>query len=174
VTRTAGDPLAAAAAVREAIWRVDRMLPLTEVRSMEMVVSEFVVPQREMARMLIGLSAAALLISVVGIYGLIAFFVSQRRREIAVRMTLGARPGEVMSLVLRRGLLLTVIGLGFGIAGALALSVVMSNFFFGVQRADPFTFLSVPALILLAALLSCYLPARRAVGTDPATILRHE
>jgi putative ABC transport system permease protein len=173
VTRTAGDPLAAAA-VREAIWRVDRLLPLTEVRSMEMVVSEFLVPQREMARMLTGLSAAALLISVVGIYGLIAFFVSQRRREIAVRMTLGARPGEVMSLVLRRGLLLTVIGLGFGIAGALALSVVMSNFFFGVQRADPFTFLSVPALILLAALLSCYLPARRAVGTDPATILRHE
>ncbi len=174
VTRTAGDPLAAAAAVREAIWRVDRLLPLTEVRSLEMVVAEFLVPQREMARMLTGLSAAALLISVVGIYGLIAFFVAQRRREIAVRMALGARPGEVMSLVLRRGLLLTAIGLGFGIAGALVLSVVMSNVFFGIQRADPLIFLSVPSLILVAALLSCYLPARRAVGTDPATILRHE
>jgi putative ABC transport system permease protein len=174
VARTAGDPLAAAAPVREAIWRVDRLLPLAEVRSLEMVVAEFLIPQREMARQLSGLSAAALLIALVGIYGLIAFFVSQRRREIAVRMTLGARPGEVIALVLRRGLRLTVIGLAIGGAGALALSVVMSNLFYGVQRADPITFLSVPLLVLLAALLSCYIPARRAVATDPATILRCE
>lgn len=174
MARTAGDPLAAAASVREAIWRVDRLLPLGDVRSMEMVVSEFLVPQREIARQLTGLSVAALLISLVGIYGLIAFFVSQRRREIAVRMTLGARPGEVIALVLRRGLVLTAIGLAIGVAGAIALSVVMSTYFFGVQQADPIIFLSVSLLVLLAALLSCYIPARRAVDTDPAVILRHE
>lgn len=174
VARTSGDPLAAAASVREAIWRVDRLLPLTEVRSMQKVVADFLLPQREMARQLTGLSLTALLIALVGIYGLIAFFVSQRRREIAVRMTLGARPGEVIGLVVRRGLVLATIGLGIGIAGALAMSVVMSNLFFGVRPADPLTFLAVPLFILLATLLSCYLPARRAVDTDPATILRCE
>jgi len=172
VARTSGDPLAAAASVREAIWRIDRLLPLTEVRTLETVVADFLLPQREMARQLIGLAITALLISLVGIYGLIAFFVSQRRREIAVRVALGARPGEVIAMVLRRGLLLTGIGLAIGLAGAFALSIVMSNQFYGVQKADPITFLSVPVLVLLAALLSCYVPARRAVDTDPASILR--
>jgi len=174
LARTAGEPLPMTSMVSEAVWRVDPNLPLVEIRSLEQVVREFLLPQTAMSATLGALALGALLLAVVGVYGLMAFFVSRRTHEIGIRMALGASPRDVLTMVLRRGLWLTLTGLVAGLAAAVGLAQVMSSLLFGVGAVDPFTFVVVPALLLAVALLSCYVPARRAAALDPLVSLRCE
>jgi len=174
LVRTAADPLAATAAVSEAVWRVDPTLPIVEVRSLAQVVSDFLLPQQAMSGTLFGLALGAMLLAVVGVYGLMAFYVSQRTQEIGLRMALGAARGDVVGLVLGRGLRLALGGLVFGLAGAVALGRIMASLLHGVGALDPVAFVGAPALLVAVAMLACYLPARRAAKVDPLVALRYQ
>ena len=133
------------------------------------------ISQERFQALLLGLFAAlALVLACVGLYGVISYSVAQRTHEIGVRMALGARPGDVLKLVLRQGMGLTIVGLVVGIAIGSVATRVLSDMLFGVTPRDPLTFVGVPALLLLVAFLACYIPARRATRIDPLVALRWE
>ncbi|HXN64357.1 MAG TPA: ABC transporter permease [Candidatus Acidoferrales bacterium] len=174
VIRTAGDPHARVSAVTEVIHKADPTLPVTRVMSMEQLFSDVVAPRRFSA-VLIGVFAAlALLLAAVGIYGVMSYTVGQRTREIGIRMALGAQPGNMLRFVMARGARLALAGIVLGLAGSLALTRYLATLLFGVQATDPITFTGVAALLLIVALLACYVPARRAMRVDPILALRHE
>jgi ABC-type antimicrobial peptide transport system permease subunit len=160
--------------VRQAVWSVDANLPLASVYTLNYFYT------RSMARtsftlVMLSISGAmALLLGAVGLYGIIAYSVSQRTREIGVRVALGAQRRDVMSLVLGEGVSLILIGLMIGLAGSLALTRFLSSLLVGVSATDPLTFSSVAVLLALIALAACYIPARRAVLVDPMVALRYE
>ena len=130
---------------------------------------------RRFTLLLVGSFAGlALILAVIGIYGMIAYSVSQRTREMGLRMALGANPGDVLRLVLCQGLRLVSFGLLFGVSMALAMTRFISSLLFGVTATDPVTFVSVVIVLTLVALTACYIPARRAMSVDPMVALRHE
>ena len=174
LARASGNPEALAAPIRREIWSLDAALPINEVRTLEQVVNDFLLPQRSLAESLGVLSAGALILAAVGIYGLMAFFVSQRVREIGIRLALGAKRSDVLRLVVGRTLKLTALGLTIGLAGAFGLTRLMSNFFFGVAAGDPSTFALTALFLTATALLAGYIPARRASRIDPMLTLRCE
>jgi len=174
VVRTTGDPLAMAAAVRAEIWELDKELPLYQVRTMEQILSASVVGQRFNMLLLTVFAALALLLAAVGIYGLMSYATAQRAREIGVRLALGARASDVLRLVMKQGLILTVSGVAIGLAGAFALTRLMTGLLFGVSATDPSTFTLIAALLTLVALAACWIPARRAARVDPMVALRCE
>lgn len=174
VLRTKGETASVAAAVRQAVWSVDKDQPVTNVRTMDQVFAAAISQERFQA-LLLGLFAAlALILACVGLYGVISYAVAQRTHEIGVRMALGAQPGDVLKLVLRQGMGLTIAGLVVGIAIGAVATRVLSDMLFGVTPRDPLTFIGVPALLLLVAFLACYIPARRATRIDPLVALRYE
>jgi putative ABC transport system permease protein len=166
--------MALAKDIQRAIWQV---APDTGVFNIMPVsrLSANTVWQSRVWGLLFGIfSGIALVLAAVGIYGVMAYFVSQRTREIGIRIALGAQWRDVLKLILKNGMLLVTIGLLIGLAGALALTRLMTTLLFEVSPTDPVTFGAVALSVILAALLACYVPARRATKVDPLIALRHE
>jgi len=174
VVRTKADTGVIAAAVRKAVWSVDKDQPVSNVRTLDQVFAAAISQERFQALMLGLFAALALVLACVGLYGVIAYSVVQRTHEIGVRMALGAQPVDVLRLVIRQGMLLTVAGLAIGIAAGTFVTRVLTDMLFGVTPRDPLTFVGVPVLLLLVAFLACYIPARRATKVDPLEALRYE
>ena len=174
VLRTSTAPTSLATAAQHEIWSIDPALPITALKSMEQVIADSVAQPRFRALLLGAFSALALLLAVVGLYGLLAYGVSQRRHEIGIRVALGAQTQNVLRLVLSQGMKLTLIGVAIGLLGASALTHVLAGFLFNVSVTDPMTFAAMSALLMVTAFLACYLPARRATKVDPLTALRGE
>jgi predicted permease len=159
---------------RAAIKEVDADLPVFDVKTMTDAVSESVAQPRFYAILLGSFAGIALLIAALGIYGVISYAVSQRTRELGIRIALGAQRERVVRLVIGQGLTLTLLGIALGVAGAVVLTRLISSLLFGVAAADPLTFIGVAALFVLVACLASYLPARRAAGVDPIIAMRAE
>jgi predicted permease len=174
VVRTEGDPMALAAPVRGAVWSVDRDQPVWKIRTQESLLSSSTGFQRFIARLLAVYSALALVLAAVGIYGLMAYSVAQRTREIGLRMALGAHARDVLGLMLRDGMKLTALGIVVGLPAAFGVSRLMRTMLFQTSPADPATFAGVAALLLLVAGVASYLPARRATRVDPLVALHHD
>jgi putative ABC transport system permease protein len=174
VVRTASDPMGVVAVVRGEIWAVDEDQPVSNIMSMEQVISESVAKPR-LYSVLMGLfGAVALVLAAIGIYGVISYTVSQRTHEIGIRMALGAQPRDIFRLVVGQGMGLVLIGVGIGLAASLALTRFLESMLFGVSATDPATFAGVTLLLAAVALLACYIPARRATKVDPLIALRYE
>ena len=174
VVSTKGDPASVISAVRQAVWSVDKDQPVSNVRTMDQVVSASISKERFQS-LLLGLFAAlALLLACVGLYGVISYAVVQRTHEIGVRMALGAKPVDVLRLVIRQGMGLTIIGLIVGVAAGSVVTRVLADMLYGVSTRDPFVFAGAPLLLLVVAFLACYIPARRATRIDPLIALRYE
>jgi putative ABC transport system permease protein len=159
---------------RAAIASMDASLAVASVATMTQVLNDASAPQRFSAAVLAGFAVGALLLAGIGLYGVLAFAVSQRTREIGVRLALGAARGEVIRMVLRQGMTLTAVGLALGAAAAIAATRLLRSMLFETSVYDPWTFAVVPPLLALVALAACGLPARRAAGVDPMVALRNE
>jgi putative ABC transport system permease protein len=163
-----------APAVRGEVKALDAGLPVYNVRTMSDVVDEAVSPKRLTMSLMAFFAVGALLLSAVGLYAVMSYAVAQRRHEIGIRLALGAQGRDILTLVLSQGLVLTLIGLALGLAGALAVTRVMASILYGVSATDPLVFGGVALVLAAAALLACYLPARRATKVDPMIALRYE
>jgi putative ABC transport system permease protein len=172
VVRAAGDPVTLVPAIRAAVAELDPNVPLREVRTMEQLLQEAVAAPRFRTLLLGAFAGIALLLAAAGIYGVMSYTVDQRRREISVRLALGARPGEIVGLVVRRGMLLAGTGVLLGLAGAAALSTLLQTLLFEIGAIDVRTYAAAAAFLALIALVACCIPALRAAGVDAAGALR--
>jgi predicted permease len=174
VVRTSVDPLSLGAAVRKVVWEIDKDQPVSDIRTMEDIVSTAVARQR-FSTMLLGIFAAvALMLAAVGIYGVMSYSVAQRTREIGIRLALGAQRTDVLKLAMGQGLRLVLIGVGVGLVAALVLTRVMASLLFGVSATDPVTFVTISLLLLAVAMLASYIPSVRAMKVDPMVALRYQ
>ncbi len=174
VVRTTSDPNSLAGAVRGAIKTLDSDLPVFRVRTMDQFVADSMM-QRRFALLLIGVFAGlAMLLAGIGLYGVMAYSVTQRTHELGLRMALGAQRSDVLKLVVRQGMLLAAIGLGIGVAFALLLSRAMKTMLFNVSATDPLIYLLIATTLAAVALFACLIPARRATKVDPMVALRYE
>ena len=174
VFKTSGEPTSLAGSIQDEVRNLDPKLPLRNVRSMNELVNRSVAPQRFNMSLLSLFSAIGLLLSAIGIYGVMAYNVSQRTHEIGLRMALGAQTRQIMKLVLKQGMILALYGTALGLVLAFSLTRVMKKLLFGVSTTDPLTLTVVSLTLVSAALFACYLPARRATKVDPLVALRHE
>jgi len=174
LVRTTTDPLSIVGAVRQAVASIDPNQPLGTVKTLEKFVDDSIA-QRRLNMLLMGLfGGLAMLLSAVGIYGLLSYAVTQRTQEMGIRMALGARAGDVLKLVLRQGMTLALAGEAIGLIGAFVLTKLIRGLLFGVTPNDAMTFVIVAGVLGVVALLACYLPARRATKVDPLVALRYE
>ncbi len=174
VVRTTGDPSAIAPAVRHAVTSVDPSQPITEIRTMDQLLSQAVSPRRLNMLLLAVFAAIATVLAAIGIYGVMAYGVTQRFHEIGVRMALGAEPSDVLKMVVTDGMKLAVAGLLIGIVGAALLSRYLESQLYGIKTTDPFTYAGVALGLAAVAAAACYFPARRATKVDPISALRHD
>jgi putative ABC transport system permease protein len=174
VARTTVDPASLAGSIRQNVWTIDKDQPVFDVRTMQEVRSISVGLQKFNSLMIGIFAGVALLLAAVGIYGVMAFAVTQRTQEIGIRIALGARAADVLKLVVVNGMRLAVIGLAIGLVASLVLTRFISNLLFEVAPTDPLTFGVVSLCLLATAFLACYLPARRATKVDPLVALRYE
>lgn len=174
VVRTTIKPEAAIASVRDAIWSVDRDQPAYDIKTMNERFSDSIGEQRAQLFLLGLFAAMALVLSAIGIYGVISYSVSERTHEIGVRMALGAQTANVLSMILKQALKLSLAGTAIGLAAAFAVTRLMSSLLYGVSATDVVTFIGVPILLTLVAIVASYIPARRATKVDPIVALRYE
>ena len=172
--RTVGDPMQLANAVRAAVWSVDPEQPVWKIRTQQSLVERSKGMPRFLAQLMSSYAALALVLAAVGLYGVTSYSVTQRTREIGVRMALGAEPSDVLRIVLRRGFLLAGIGLAIGLVGAVALGRVVRTLLYATSPTDAVTLVSVAAVLLAVAGFASYLPARRATRVDPTVALRYD
>lgn len=172
--RTSVPPASLTRAVSSAVWSIDASLPVTDVRTMEEIVTQASARTAFTMLLLVIAAGVALVLGAVGLYGVISYLVSQRTQEIGVRMALGADRGRVSRMVLRQGLVLALVGLAFGLAGAFAVTRLLTSVLYGVSPTDPLTFGLVSLLLLAITLLASYYPARRAAAVQPLEALRYE
>jgi predicted permease len=172
--RTRADPLGVTSAIRQAAAKADPSSVVYGARPMEDIVANSVATQRLAMIMLSAFSALALLLSAIGIYGVISYLTAQRTQEMGIRVALGATSLDVLRMVLGEGMKITLVGVALGLAAALALTRLMARLIYGVGAWDPFTFAGVAVLLTGVALFACYIPARRAMRVDPVIALRHE
>jgi ABC-type antimicrobial peptide transport system permease subunit len=174
VIRTAGNPLGVLPYVRQAVRSIDPNLPLAEVRTLDDVTTD-ALSQARFTTLLMSLFAGlALALATIGIYGVISLLVARRRREIGIRIALGARSGSILGMVVSRGMRLAAVGVGAGLVIAAGLTRVMASLLYAVGPLDPLTFTAVPAIVVCVALLACVIPAGRAARLDPIVALREE
>jgi putative ABC transport system permease protein len=174
VVRTSGDPLAITGVVRRIVASIDPDVPVSNVQTMDELINSKVSDRQQEMTLLSAFAGLALLLASIGLYGVLAYTVTQRSREIGLRMALGASSSSVTGLVVRQGLTLTGIGLALGLAGSWASTRALKTALFGVSATDPKTFATVAGLLTLVALAACLIPARRATRLDPIVVLREE
>jgi putative ABC transport system permease protein len=172
--RTTQDPEALGKSLREAVWAIDADQPVLGLMSLERLAAESVTLQRVSTHLIGFFAAVALLLAALGIYGVMAYAVTQRIPEIGVRVALGASARQVLGLVLREGMGLAALGAAVGLAASLALTRLLSSLLFGISATDPASFAGVLLLVATAAFLACFIPARRAMRVDPMVALRYE
>ena len=172
--RTQGDPAAMASAVRREVLKLDSELPISNVRTMDEVLSDSLMLRRVSMLLLMIFAALALTLASVGIYGLTAYAVSRRTHEIGLRVALGASQGQILRMVVARGLATSLIGAAIGLAAALQLTRALSGMLYGVTARDPLVFVGVPLLLVAVSVVASYVPARRAMRIDPLVALRYE
>jgi putative ABC transport system permease protein len=174
VVRSSLPPSAILPAIKNAVWAVDRDQPIFNVRTMDEVISGITSAHRIAFVAMNIFAVLALALAAIGIYGVTSYAVGQRTREIGIRMALGAQPNNVVRLVLARGIVPALWGIGIGVIAAVGLTRIMASLLYGVSAIDPLTFAGVAILLTLVALAACYIPARRAMRVDPMVALRHE
>ena len=174
VLRTSNDPAGLVPAVRAQFASLDRNLPIYHVKTLDQYFADSLAAPRFSSFLLGSFAVLALLLAILGVYGVVSYAVAQRTHEIGIRIALGANSGHVVRSMLSRGLLLTGAGVGLGIAGALGLVHLLSSMLFGVRATDPITFASAPLVLFVVAMVASYVPARRAAKVNPTVALRSE
>jgi len=174
VVRATSEPSSLIAAVRNAIHGIDKDLAVDSIATMDQLLADSISLRRFSMLLLMIFAGAALMLAAVGIYGVISYSVTQRTHEIGVRMALGAQARDVLAMVVKQGMVLALSGVGIGLGASFALMRLMKDLLFGVSVTDPLTFVMIALLLLLVALLACWVPARRAVKVDPMLALKCE
>jgi putative ABC transport system permease protein len=174
MVRTEAEPTTLAAAIRNEVWAVDKDVPVARIQPLTQVISESLSKPRSTMLLLAIFAGVALVLGSIGIYGVVAYSVVERTHEIGIRMALGARPSNVLRMVIGQGMSLTLAGVTVGLGGAFAASRALESLLFGVGTTDAATFVGVALLLGLVALLACWIPARRATKVDPIVALRYE
>ncbi len=174
LVRTSTEPTSIVPALRQAVWSIDPNQPISNVNTMEQIVSDSIGKPRLNMTLMALFGALAMILAAIGIYGLLSYTVTQRTQEMGIRMALGAQAGDVLRLVLKQGMALAVIGQAIGVIGALALTRLIRGLLFGVTPTDFTIFAGVVVVLTTIALFACYLPARRATKVDPLKALRYE
>jgi putative ABC transport system permease protein len=174
VVKTEGDPAALERAVRAAVRQTDPELPLYSVQPMSAVLESSLASRRFAMTVIAAFALLALVLSAIGVYGVLAYLVEQRTREIGVRVALGATRRHILEMVLATGLTLAAAGMAVGLVGAALVARAVATMLFGIGAFDPVSFAGIPAVLFVVAVLACYVPARRATRIDPLVALRQE
>ncbi len=174
VVKTAGDPAAMTSAIVNEVRKTDRLIPITQIRTMADLRAGALQSDRFNVWLLSSFALLALLLAALGIYGVMSYAVTRRTQEIGIRMALGAQRFDVLRLVVKNGLTLSLIGVAIGLVAAFAFTRLMESLLFEVRPTDAMTYAIVSGALLIVALLACYIPARRATKVDPLVALRYE